>query len=123
LLETARAQAAAKGGESKKEAVYSYVTSKEFRQRIAAIVESYMGMRKDLESEKLAVSRLWAKREKQLSGLMAQTAGVYGDVQGIVGKSMPEVDGLNTPLLEDGSDEEVSEESGTANEAAPGAPN
>jgi hypothetical protein len=114
LLETARAQAAAKGSESKKELLYSYLTSKDFRQRIAAIVEAYMGMRKDLEAEKLALSRLWAKREKQLNGLMVQTAGVYGDVQGIVGKSMPEVEGLNVPLIEGASAPESAKEPGTA---------
>jgi hypothetical protein len=113
LLETARAQVAAKGSEGKKELVYSYLTSKEFRQRIAAIVEAYMGMHKDLESEKLALSRLWAKRQKQLNSLMAQTAGVYGDVQGIVGKSMPEVEGLSVPLIESVSVAETPKEEGT----------
>jgi hypothetical protein len=113
LLETARAQVAAKGSEGKKELVYSYLTSKEFRQRIAAIVEAYMGMHKDLESEKLALSRLWAKRQKQLNSLMSQTAGVYGDVQGIVGKSMPEVEGLSVPLIESVSVEDTPTEQGT----------
>ena len=110
LLETARAQAAAKGSESKKERLYSYLTNREFRQRIAAIVDAYMGMHKDLESEKLALSKLWAKRQKQLNNLMTQTAGVYGDVQGIIGKSMPEVEGLNVPLIESGSAEEKTQE-------------
>jgi hypothetical protein len=118
LLETARAQTAAKGSESKKELVYSYLTSKEFRQRIAAIVEAYMGMRKDLESEKLAMTRLWAKREKQLGGLMTHTAGVYGDVQGIVGKSLPEIEGLSVPLLESGSERAPLEQTNDNNEAA-----
>ncbi len=76
-----------------------------------------MGMRKDLESEKLAMSRLWSKREKQLNGLMAHTAGVYGDVQGILGKSMPEVEGLNVPLIEATSGKEPPAETDN-NEAA-----
>ena len=72
-----------------------------------------MGMHKDLESEKLALSRLWAKRQKQLNNLMTQTAGVYGDVQGIVGKSMPEVEGLTIPLIEAGTVEASPTEMGT----------
>jgi hypothetical protein len=120
LLETARAQASAKGSESKKELLYSYVTSKEFRQRIAASVEAYMSMHKDLQAEKLMMSRFWAKREKQITNAMVQTAGMYGDVQGIVGKSMPEVEGLNVPLIEGASEEESPKQSGTADEAAPG---
>ena len=119
LLETARVHAAARGGQTKKDLLYSYLTSEPFRQRIAAIVESHMSLHKDLQSEKLALSRLWAKREKQINMLMAQTAGMYGDVQGIVGKSMPEVEGLTIPLLEDGlAMDEQPEDHG-----APGSPN
>jgi len=80
-----------------------------------------MGMHKDLESEKLALSRLWAKRQKQLNSLMTQTAGVYGDVQGIVGKSMPEVEGLSIPLIEAGTVESSS--SGLGGDEAQGSLN
>jgi hypothetical protein len=31
------------------------------------------------------MTRLWAKREEQLGGVLDSTAGLYGDLQGIAG--------------------------------------
>lgn len=46
------------------------------------------------------MTRLWAKREEQIRGVIEATAGMYGDLQGIAGKSLEEIDGLEMPLLE-----------------------
>jgi hypothetical protein len=43
--------------------------------------------------------RLWAKREEQIRGVVESTAGLYGDLQGIAGRSLLEIDGLELPLL------------------------
>ena len=42
-------------------------------------------MQEDLEAEKRAFTRAWAKRQRRLELLMTGTAGMYGDFQGIVG--------------------------------------
>jgi hypothetical protein len=44
--------------------------------------------------------RLWAKREEQIRGVVESTAGLYGDLQGIAGRSLLEIDGLVMPLLD-----------------------
>ncbi|MNS15563.1 hypothetical protein D3C72_472000 [compost metagenome] len=44
--------------------------------------------------------RRWAKREQQLHTVLDSTAGLYGDLQGIAGKSMIEIEALEVPLLE-----------------------
>jgi hypothetical protein len=44
--------------------------------------------------------RLWAKREEQIRGVVASTAGLYGNLQGIAGRSLLEIDGLGLPLLD-----------------------
>lgn len=46
------------------------------------------------------MNKHWAKRERQLEVLITGAAGMYGDLQGIAGKSMPEVEGLGMELLE-----------------------
>ncbi len=46
------------------------------------------------------MTRLWAKREEQIRGVIESTAGMYGDLQGIAGKTLLEIDGLDIPLLE-----------------------
>jgi hypothetical protein len=43
--------------------------------------------------------RLWAEREEQIRGVVESTAGLYGDLQGIAGRSLLEIDGLELPLL------------------------
>ena len=44
----------------------------------------------------------WAKREEQIERVMGATVGMYGDLQGIAGKSLQEIEGLGFPELEDG---------------------
>jgi hypothetical protein len=83
--------------DTKANMVYAYVTTKAFHQRITAVVEAYVAMREGLDIEKRATQRQWAKREKELDSLMIGTARLYGDLQGIVGTSMPEVEALKLP--------------------------
>jgi hypothetical protein len=42
---------------------------------------------------------MWAKREQQLLGAEDAIAGMYGDMQGIAGKSLAEISGLEFPLI------------------------
>lgn len=37
----------------------------------------------------------WAKREEQIERVMGATVGMYGDLQGIAGKSLQEIEGLD----------------------------
>jgi hypothetical protein len=47
--------------------------------------------------------RLWAKREAQIRGVVEATAGMYGDLQGISGTALEEIDLIGIPLIEDQS--------------------
>ena len=91
------------GQMSKAEEVYKYLTGTRFRQRLEAIVEQFDTMREDLDKERKVMTRAWAKRESQLTSVVESTAGMYGDLQGIAGKAIPEIESLDTPLL-DGPD-------------------
>jgi hypothetical protein len=46
------------------------------------------------------MNRIWAKREGQIQGVIETTVGMYGDLQGIAGRSLPEIPSLDLPLLE-----------------------
>jgi hypothetical protein len=100
LIELAAARMAGEGQQTKMELVYRYLTGPRFRHRIEAIVERFSAMQDDLERERKATMRLWAKREEQIRGVIEATAGMYGDLQGIAGRSFQEIDGLEIPLLE-----------------------
>lgn len=43
----------------------------------------------------------WAKRGEQIERVMGAMVGMYGDLQGIAGKLLQEVERLELPALED----------------------
>ena len=100
LIELAAARLAGEGQQTKMEMVYRYLTGPRFKHRVEAIVEQFTTMQQDLDREKKATVRLWAKREEQIRGVIEATAGMYGDLQGIAGRTFQEIDGLEVPLLD-----------------------
>jgi hypothetical protein len=102
LLELATARQSSEGQQSKTEMVYQYLTGPRFRQRVEAIVEAFSTMQEDLDKERKAIMKQWAKREEQIERVMGATVGMYGDLQGIAGKSLQEIEGLSLLALEDG---------------------
>jgi hypothetical protein len=106
LIEVASARQAAEGQQTKMEMVYGYLTGPRFRQRIQAIVEAFSSMREDLDREKKAITRQWAKREEQIDRVMNATVGMYGDLQGIAGKTLQEIEGLEFQGMLDFKSEE-----------------
>lgn len=102
LIELSLARQANEGQQTKTEIVYQYLTGPRFRQRVQAIVEAFSSMQEDLDREKKAITKQWAKREEQIGRVMQATVGMYGDLQGIAGKTLQEIEGLGLPALEDG---------------------
>jgi hypothetical protein len=100
LIELGAARLAGEGQQTKMELVYRYLTGPRFKHRVEAIVEQFTTMQQDLDREKKATLRLWAKREEQIRGVIEATAGMYGDLQGIAGRTFQEIDGLEVPLLD-----------------------
>jgi hypothetical protein len=80
--------------------IYRYLTGPRFRHRIEAVVDRFTEMQADLDRERKAMTRLWAKREDQIHGVVETMAGLYGDLQGIAGRSLQEIAGLEVPLLD-----------------------
>ena len=94
LIELSAARQATQGQQTKMEMVYSYLTGPRFRQRVQALVEAFSSMKEDLDREKKTITRQWAKREEQIDRVMQATVGMYGDLQGIAGKTLQEIEGL-----------------------------
>ena len=100
LIEIAAARQASEGQQTKMELVYQYLTGPRFRQRVQAIVEAFSSMQEDLEKEKKVIMKQWAKRDEQIERVMQATVGMYGDLQGIAGKTLQEIEGLEFKALE-----------------------
>jgi len=94
LIEIASARQASEGQQTKMEMVYQYLTGPRFRHRIQALVEAFSSMKEDLDREKKTITRQWAKREEQIDRVMQATVGMYGDLQGIAGRTLQEIEGL-----------------------------
>jgi len=99
LSEVALARQSSEGQQTKMEMVYQYLTGPHFRQRVQAIVEAFSSMREDLDKEKKVITKQWAKRDEQIGRVMQATVGMYGDMQGIAGKTLQEIEGLEMKVL------------------------
>lgn len=87
------------GKDEKMSLLYDYLTSHQFRGRVEAIVETFQSMRTDLDKEKEAMRRLWAKREKEIERITENTIGMYGEMQGLIGSSMPSLAALDLTAI------------------------
>ena len=101
LIEVASAKQAAVGKVEKMEAIYNYLSGTEFKQKVEAIVEAFVAMNTDLAKEKASMEKLWSKREQQIKKVVISTARMYGDMQGIIGASLPEIKSLELKSLTD----------------------
>ena len=99
LLQVNMARQVSEGQQTKTEMVYQYLTGPRFRQRVEAIVEAFSTMQEDLDRERKVIMKQWAKREEQIERVMGATVGMYGDLQGIAGKSLQEIEGLELNAL------------------------
>jgi len=101
IIEIATARQITDGQQTKAEMLYSYLTGARFRQRVQAIVEAFSNMKEDLDKERKVITKQWAKRDEQIERVMQATVGMYGDMQGIAGKTIQEIEGLEIKVIED----------------------
>jgi hypothetical protein len=109
MIEAARTRRSLQGRQDKIEILYNYLAGSEFRQRIEGIVEAFMTLRDDLESEKRSMHRIWAKREKQLERAVRNTSGMYGDLAGILGSNLPQIANLELAAITTDSEPLITE--------------
>jgi hypothetical protein len=89
LLEVHKQRVASAGKGEKMEAVYDYLTSSQFSNKLKAIYGAFHRMRQELEAEKSQTLQRWARREKQLQSGVADLVGVAGDIQGLAQQDLP----------------------------------
>lgn len=77
------------GKGEKMEALYDYLTSPQFAQKLKAVYDTFKKMREELESEKNVTTQRWARREKQLQAGVNQLLGIGGEIQGLAQQELP----------------------------------
>jgi hypothetical protein len=96
LLQLAQTRSALVNKDQKLELLHRYLSGIEFRQRVEAIVEAFERMKEDLDQERRAAERQWAKRTKQIESVTFNISGMYGDLQGLV-PTLPSIARLELP--------------------------
>jgi len=101
LSQAAREKKLQAGKEEKMALVYNYLTGSEFRNRVEAIVESFVAMQEDLDREKRAMNKIWDKRGKQIERVVLNIGGMQGDIEGVAGMTLPKVERLELPGVDE----------------------
>jgi len=102
LIAISHAKLTAEHKDEKLEQLYLYLQSDMFRHHVEAFVEGIVGNQEDLETEKRSMQRIWKKREVQIQRSIDNISNMYGELQGIMGKSLPDIKLLS---LESGEEE------------------
>ena len=76
------------------EALYQYLAGVEFKQKIEGIIEAFTSMQEQLNKERRAMEKHWKQREKEIERVVKNTAGLCGDMQGIIGGQIPTIPAL-----------------------------
>lgn len=84
--------------------IRDYMMSDSFKHRMQAHFDGIKSLRDSLDAEKRSTILRWKKSESQIEKLDNNTTNFYGELKAIV-KNLPEVDDVDSPLLEDGNDE------------------
>ncbi len=98
ILEVQKSQSALQNQTEKSARVYKYLTGVDFMNKMSGIVEPIRMMARELEAEKVAFNKIWQKRHQQIEAAMASVAQLYGDLEGIIGKALPEIKHLQLPV-------------------------
>lgn len=94
LIEVHKQRQANIGKNEKMELLYDYICSPQFAHKLKALVDGFVALQNNLASEKRAMTRLWSKREKQISNLMSGTVMIVGDLQGIGEDALPQLESI-----------------------------
>lgn len=110
LIQTNKNKLVGLNKNEKMEALYHYLCSTQFAQKVRAVVDAFTGMKCDLDSERAAMARIWKKREHQIRRVTLNMVGMCGELQAIAQESLPQLDSIATlqaPDIETETDADV----------------
>lgn len=91
LIEVSSARKASSTPAAVGERLYRYVSSNAFRQHVERVAEQFATMKNDLERERTAATRMWAKREAQIQKAMESTVALYAQLQSTAETQVTEI--------------------------------
>ncbi len=94
LIDIATIRAATKQGDGATEKLFSYITGQQFLNRITAVMEGGMALQSDLAADKRATARRWARQQQHIDAVIQNMGGMFGELQGLLGETLPGGAGL-----------------------------
>lgn len=94
LIEVHRLRMAQTGRDEKVGMLYDYVFSAAFAQRMRTVFDSFAAMQTDLNAEKRAFAKIWAKRQAQIDRVVGAMGSVVGELQAISHDTLPGLHGV-----------------------------
>lgn len=106
IIKTAEARRAAEGKQTQAGIIYDYVTGPEFRARLEGIAEPFKRMQLDLTKERRLAEIRFNKRQKQIDRVLQACFGMVGDLHGMAGQDIAELEAIELKALEASGEEE-----------------
>ncbi len=99
LIQAAVNKRALAGEAGKMSALAEYLCGPVFRGRVEALVESFVSLKEETDSERRAMERIWGRRVRALERAIQNSAGFVGDLEGVLGRGLPGIKGLELKQL------------------------
>jgi len=91
ILRVAQAKSSQENKGEKKEMLYNYFTSNEFRQQVETINSAYLSLKSGIHRERLQMEKIWKEREKQIDKVLLNSNHLLGSIEGITGHNSEEI--------------------------------
>ena len=97
LIAVGKTKLMAKNSTDKMGLLYEYLCGSSFKNKITAVVETFMNMKEDLDREKRAFQRIWKAREQGINRISSNVCEIVGDIEGIAGNNFLPINKLSLP--------------------------
>ncbi|PIE85344.1 hypothetical protein CSA08_02085 [Candidatus Gracilibacteria bacterium] len=89
LIVVNKTKASNQGKDLKMEMLYKYLGSEEFSSKISMMVDVFSQLKNGIDSERRAMEKNWKKREKDLERATFAITGMYGELESLMGQTLP----------------------------------
>lgn len=92
LIDVHKQRLISAGKGEKMEAVYDYLTSPQFAQKLKAVYNAFKAIKEENDRERQQAEQRWTRRDKQLQMAMRELIGIGGEIQGLAQQELPQLE-------------------------------
>ena len=103
IIESYKATKSQENKTDKMALLYNYFSGNEFSMQLQSIVSGFMAMQEELNKQKRSVMASWTRQQKHIDTVLMNTTNMYGNIKGIAGNSIANVEALELEHFEEGA--------------------